>query len=458
MNALLYVCRHDVITRIKWSGILSVQRQHRQDAQHYLRAVTELGDTRKIVAHRDVYSQSGMKLVAAGIHITGDLYEHLVMHKMLPSLEMALAIENMLDQKAILQDVLELIQKNDKLKKMAGILGGGDRYRRIILAIQLPAPLAFKLTVAREKYHRIYQHSLRLLIISIYLAHCDGLDVQDEEWMVTAALFHDIGLLHIDPALLEPSHVMSAEERRHLYAHPLIAYLLLCEFPELPRQIADAVLEHHERMDGSGYPRGLHGEKISRYGQILAVAELAAKVSDAGHPDVPWKKLEMMLKLNSRRYGQGFVKHLNIFRDDAGEPSESHNPEPLIAQVNLIAGLFENFNQHSAPAQRDKIFDYAQTRLAMLRLSLFEAGFDPRDPEKLIQLFADDPDSMTEYAPLLDETLWRFKSLMQEISRLWPEESNKDDCGSEKLERAWLSEMKLLLLNEPQAGRARAKM
>jgi len=418
--------------------------------QHYLRAVTELGDARKIVAHSDIYAQNGIKLVAAGFHITSELYERLVMHKMLPQLDMALAIENMLDQKTILQDTLDLIHANDKLKKMADTLGGDDRYRRIILAIQLPAPLAFKLTLAREKFPRIYQHSLLLLIISVYLAHCDGMNAQEQEWMAMAALFHDIGLLHIDPALLEPSHVMSTEERRHLYAHPLTAYLLLCEFTELPRQIADAVLEHHERMDGSGYPRGLRGEKISRYGQILAVAELAAKVSDADHPDVPWKKLEVMFKLNSRRYGQGFIKHLNIFRDDAGEPSEFHNPEPLIAQVNLIAGLFENFNQHSVPAQRDKIFDYAQTRLAMLRLSLFEAGFDPRDPERLMQLFTDDPDSMAEYVPLLEETLWRFKSLMQEISRLWPEESNKDDRESEKLERAWLSEMKLLLFTVGQ--------
>src|SRR3989338_3918715 len=76
--------------------------------EHYLRAVTSLGDTRKIVAQRDIYSQSGMKLVASGIHLTSDLYERLVRHKMLLPLDMALAVENMLDQKAILQDVIEL--------------------------------------------------------------------------------------------------------------------------------------------------------------------------------------------------------------------------------------------------------------------------------------------------------------------------------------------------------------
>ena len=415
--------------------------------EHYLRAVTSLGDTRKIVAQRDIYSQSGMKLVASGIHITSDLYERLVRHKMLLPLDMALAVENMLDQKAILQDVIELIQANDKLKRMVDAVGKDGHYRRTILAMRLPAPLAFKLTVAREKYRRIYQHSLLLLIISVYLAHCDGMNSQEEEWVATAALFHDIGLLHIDPKLLEPSHVMSADERHHLYAHPLTAYLLLCEFPELPRQIADAVFEHHERMDGSGYPRGLRGEKISRYGQILAVVEVAAKASDSGHPDVPWKKLEVILKLNSRRYGQGLIGHLNIFRGDlvAGQTSGSNDSEHLIAQARLIARLFEDFNRHSHIGCRDRIFDFAQTRLDGLRLELSDAGFDPRDPERLVQMFMDDPECMSEHATLLDEALWRFKSLVLEIKRHWPEESEKYDRQSEKPEHAWLSEMKLLL-------------
>lgn len=421
---------------------------HELQDEHYLRAVTELGDTRKIVADRDIYSQSGIKLVASGIHITGDLYERLVKHKLLQPLDMALSIENMLDPKAILQDVLDLIQTNDKSKKMADAIDKDCSYRRIILAIQLPAPLAFKLTVAREKYCRIYQHSLLLLIISVYLARRDGMNFQEAEWVATAALFQDIGLLHVDPRLLEPSHVMSADERRHLYAHPLTAYLLLCEFPGLPRHIADAVLEHHERMDGSGYPRGLHGEKISRYGQILAVAELAAKVFDADHPGMPWKKLEVMLKLNSRRYGQGLIGHLNILRDDpaAEEPSGNNDPERLIAQVRLIAKLFEDFNRHSAPNCRDEVFDFAQTRLAGLRLELFDAGFDPRDPEGLIQFFTDEPECISEYAPLLNEALWRLKSLVLEISRHWPEEAENHDRQPEKPERAWLNEMNLLLL------------
>jgi hypothetical protein len=285
------------------------------------------------------------------------------------------------------------------------------------------------------------------MVIGTYLARCDGMDAREQEWVSTAALFHDIGLLHIDPKLLAPSHLMSDAERGHLYAHPLTAYLLLCEFPEIPKKIADAVLEHHERMDGSGYPRGLRGEKISRYGQILAIAELAAKAFDSDHPKVPWKKMEVMFKLNSRQYGQKLIGHLNIFRekDTADVPSSTEDPAHLVAQVKLIAKLFEDVNHHSDPKCHDKIFDLASTRLAALKFELLDAGFDPHDPASLTQRFIDEPECISEYAPLLNEAIWQFKALVLEISRHWPEGAEKTS-PPEKPQHAWLNDLKQSLL------------
>lgn len=416
--------------------------------QHYLQAVTDLGDKRKIVASCDIYSKSGIKLVASGIRITSDLYERLVNHKLLPQLDMALTVENMLDQKALLQDALALIEGNDRLKEMADALGEKDQFSEVVLAIRLPAPLYFKLTVAKEKFDRIYRHSLLLMIIGIYLAHRDEMKTQELNWVAIAALCQDMGLLHIDPKLLEPSHVMNPDERRHLYAHPLTTFLILGEFPELSRSIANAVLEHHERMDGSGYPRGLSGEKISRYGQILAFAELVATAFDEEHAGGQWKRLEMMLKLNSRRYGNGLIGYVDFHRDDpAGEkPVAGSDPERLAEQARLIAKLFDIVNQHSGASHRDKILDTVQTRLVALRLELLDAGFDPRDPEPLIQLFIDDPECVSDYAPLINEAIWRFESLVMEISRLASEEEDAPGHKKTGSEREWFDEMKQSLL------------
>lgn len=154
----------------------------------------------------------------------------------------------------------------------------------------------------------------------------------------------------------------------------------------------------------------------------------------------------MMLKLNSRKYGHGLIGYLNIFRDNATDALSSvKEPERLVEQVNLIEKLFDDFNHHSDPLHPDPVFDFAQTRLAELRLSLFEAGFDPCDPEGLIQMFVDDPECIAEYAPLLEEAVWQFKSLVLEISRQWLEAADKIEIENKAPEFAWLREMELML-------------
>lgn len=415
--------------------------------QHYLKAVTDLSDSHKIVAACDIYSQTGIKLVSAGLQINSRMYGKLVQYKLLPPLDKALSIENVLNSKIILADVLKLLDLIDNLKLAADALSQRDSYNKIIQNIKLPKPLAFKLTVAKEQFPHIYQRSLLIMLISVYLAHCEGMSFEEKGWVAMAALFHDIGLLHIDPKLLDPAYVMSATERQHLYTHPLSAYIILCEFPEIPSLIADAVLEHHERMDGNGYPRGLQGKKISRYGQILGISELISKVFDANKHKVSWAKLKIMLKMNSKQYGEGLIGYLDIFQDEVADAQiREFQSEHFIDQVRLIAKIFSDFNSISDQQSNNPIYEFAQNRLAELRLALFSAGVDPRDPESMIQNFIDDPACITDFSAILDETIWQFKTLLFEVSRQFPETNELSDETMNNQDHLWLGQMKLVLM------------
>lgn len=407
--------------------------------EHYIRSVTELGDTAKVVVTQDIYTRSGLKLVASGVTITSDLYQRLVQHLLLRPLDMSLSVENAVDAEMLWRDTQDLVQKNSKLAKMVAVLDKGYSLRKLLAAIQLPDPLSFKLTVAREKFPEIYYHSLVILVMSVYMARCDGMRLDEEEYLAVAALFHDIGLLHIDPALLDPAHRMSNEERRHLYAHPLSAYSLLREFPELPRAIADAVLEHHERMDGRGYPRGLSGDKISRYGQILAIAETSAKAFAAGASNGRWRELEVMLKLSCKQYGSGLLGFMSTLWDEAddGETAVTTDSDKLMAQVEKLAKLFQEFERHAEVARGNELYDFAQARLANLMMELLDAGLNPHDPDGLMQRLGGDPECADEYAPLLKEAIWQFKAIVLDISRHWSETArpkNGDYVWLDKLE------------------------
>ena len=69
---------------------------------HFLKSGTQLGDRQPVVNHRDITSDSGLKLVAAGTRITSALYNQLVHHKLLPALEQCLSIENGVDHTSLI--------------------------------------------------------------------------------------------------------------------------------------------------------------------------------------------------------------------------------------------------------------------------------------------------------------------------------------------------------------------
>jgi HD-GYP domain-containing protein (c-di-GMP phosphodiesterase class II) len=87
----------------------------------------------------------------------------------------------------------------------------------------------------------------------------------------TAGLLHKIGMMKIPKNIYMSDRPLSPNERKTIYAHPIIGFKIL-KAAAFPATVALAVLEHAERVDGTGYPRKLTGDKISLYGKIIAVA------------------------------------------------------------------------------------------------------------------------------------------------------------------------------------------
>ena len=90
-------------------------------------------------------------------------------------------------------------------------------------------------------------------------------------------LLHDIGEMYIAPQYGEADadQSLSVESYRHLVAHPHVGHLLIAQLTNYPPAIARAVAEHHERLDGSGYPHCLRESELSPLGTLTAVTEAA---------------------------------------------------------------------------------------------------------------------------------------------------------------------------------------
>ena len=93
-------------------------------------------------------------------------------------------------------------------------------------------------------------------------------------------ILHDIGKIHLLPEILLNLHPLNEVETTMIQSHPQFGYDILSEI-EFPWPVKQIVLQHHERMDGSGYPKGLTGEKIILEARIIAVADvMEAMVSE----------------------------------------------------------------------------------------------------------------------------------------------------------------------------------
>lgn len=116
-------------------------------------------------------------------------------------------------------------------------------------------------------------HQERVMQLSCAIAKELNLPEKQISGLRMAAFIHDIGKLFIPAELLTKPTKLSEEEMNLIKVHPQIGYDILKGI-QFPWPIADIVIQHHERIDGSGYPKGLHGDKILFEAKIIAVADV----------------------------------------------------------------------------------------------------------------------------------------------------------------------------------------
>jgi PAS domain S-box-containing protein/putative nucleotidyltransferase with HDIG domain len=94
----------------------------------------------------------------------------------------------------------------------------------------------------------------------------------------TAAVIHDIGKIYVPAEMLSKPGLLSNIELDIMKVHPQVSYNILKRI-EFPWPVAEIVLQHHERLNGTGYPRGLKGEEILLEARILAVADVVESMA-----------------------------------------------------------------------------------------------------------------------------------------------------------------------------------
>ena len=129
-----------------------------------------------------------------------------------------------------------------------------------------------------------YRHSTGVAEAAVEIAQWFGMSEQSIRGLRRAALLHDIGKLSVPNSILEKPGKLTLEEWEIVKAHPYYTFEILNKIPGFGMLSEDAAA-HHEKLDGSGYWRGLHAERLSRFARIIAVADSF----DALHAKRPYR-------------------------------------------------------------------------------------------------------------------------------------------------------------------------
>ena len=161
------------------------------------------------------------------------------------------------------------------------------------------------LSVVRTADKYTYYHSLNVSILANKFGKWLGLDESDIEMLTQAGLLHDIGKTKIPDKILNKAEELSDQEYQWIKRHSKYGYNMLKNSESIPAKVAEAVLTHHERYDGSGYPDGLKGQEIPLFGRILAIVDTFDAITAERNyqkKSSPFKAIKVFVKEDSTHF------------------------------------------------------------------------------------------------------------------------------------------------------------
>ena len=158
----------------------------------------------------------------------------------------------------------------------------------------------------------LYSHSVNVSILAASLCLALGYEESKVIDLCASSLLHDIGMLKIPQKIRNKPSEFTKEEYAVIKKHPAYGLDLMTNIPDLPKSVAEIVYQHHEKIDGTGYPEGKKGVDIPTLPKIVAIIEIyeAATHPRFYRPDkkIPYEGVKEVVKESGTSFDPKLVK------------------------------------------------------------------------------------------------------------------------------------------------------
>ena len=236
-----------------------------------LSAIIKASESYSIVASQDIVDVRGLKLWAQGQPVSSGLQQRLLERKLKHPMEACLMAEDGVTLFSLRDDLHTFLDTDTPLatalRPWAPVLLEQIKYLPLHSVAQL------LLTAAMATRPNTLPHAVQAMALAGAMACRENSEV-DVRVAMLGGLLHDIGEVYILPRYLLENAELDLLGHKHMVVHPRVAQQILQTTTDYPEALCRAIGEHHERMDGSGYPARLVDDKISPLGSLLAVMEV----------------------------------------------------------------------------------------------------------------------------------------------------------------------------------------
>lgn len=180
------------------------------------------------------------------------------------------AMRNMIfkeNTKILVKELLKDPRSGLKIKELSSFVDG-----LITKIMQEPETIHELLTLRGYDFYT-YTHSINVGVLSVGLGLNIKMDKDKLHKLAIGSILHDIGKTQIPHIILNKQGKLTEIEYRTIKEHVLLGYKIVCENKEIPQESIKALLQHHEKLSGRGYPFGLKDDEIDIFGRITSIAD-----------------------------------------------------------------------------------------------------------------------------------------------------------------------------------------